>query len=289
MNNSFFKIYFQILIFLYFFSLLNSQDISLITPSCNLDNIKYSIYANITDYIANNNNLDKREIFNKPTDLKAKKIGILSGFPINGNNYEKVEIFQTTEDLTKGLKNHTIDAIISERDVIDYIIIHNYDTIKIKEKISSIQYGLIFQKEKADIQKDFDEFTKKVNITTIFEKWTGINYDSQIIDKNLNGNKSTIKVIAYLHNRPYSYKDEKLEPTGSCLDLIYTFAKNAGYKIIFQEASSYDAQIDAIKQNNADVTCTYINDTLKNDINIYISQNIPNQDSFAVIRLSNSE
>ena len=95
------------------------------------------------------------------------------------------------------------------------------------------------------------------------EKWTGINYDAQKIDKNFNGNNGILKAIAYLGERPLAYKDENGEPTGFCLDLIYSFAKSEGFKVEFIEAKTYDEQIDAIKQGKANMSCAYITDSLK--------------------------
>ena len=286
-----FKKLFQILLVLFSFYLFNTQNMSLITPICNSDNIQYSFYVNISDYLANNNNIDNREIFYTLSDLKERSIGILSGFPINSNDYlfSNIYHYQSTEELIYDLKIHWLNAIIVDEATKDYITLHNYDTITIKEKIGTVKYGLIFQKEKTDIQKAFNEFEKKNNIPKKFEKWTGINYDSQKVNKNLSGNKGIINSIAYLQYHPYAYKDENLEPSGLCLDLIYSFAKDAGYMIDFQEASSYEEQIEAIKEKKADITCAYITDTIKNDSNIFVAENFPIQDSFAVIRLSNSE
>ena len=98
------------------------------------------------------------------------------------------------------------------------------------------------------------------------EKWNGINYNAQKIDKNLNGIKGILKAIAYLGNRLYAYKDEKGEATGSCIDIIYSFAKYAGYKVEFEEAGSYDFQVNTVKNKNKDISCAFITDSLKNDV-----------------------
>ena len=87
MNISPFKKLFQILLVLFSFCLFNAQNMSLITPICNSDNIQYSFYVNISDYLANNNNIDNREIFYTLSDLKERSFGILSGFPINSDDY----------------------------------------------------------------------------------------------------------------------------------------------------------------------------------------------------------
>ena len=211
----------------------------------------------------------------------------MEGFPID-SNFKDVKIYPSTEELIKGLKNHTLFGIVVDESINDYIIFHNNDLYKIPEIIGIIEYGPIFQKD-IELQKEFDEFAVNTNIQNIIEKWNGINYDSLKIDTNLIGNNGTIKVTAYLGIPPYAYKDKNGEPIGSCLDIIYSFAKNAGYKVEFTEANSYDDQINDIKQKNADMTCAYIADSLKNDDNISPAQNIPAQDTFSIIRFSNSE
>jgi ABC-type amino acid transport substrate-binding protein len=285
MNDSRFKKLIQVLLVLLSLTQLNSQNLTLTTPNC-YDNgtVTYSMYANITNYLQHNNNIDKRDIINKPADLKNKTVGVLPGMPINLGNYGKVTTFPNTEDLIKALKNHTIDGIIVDENTNDYIVLHNYDLSEIPEKIDTVEYGPIFNKKFTD---PFNEFASKTNIQNLMEEWSGINYDAQTVDKNLNGNNGTIRAVAYLGNRPYAYKDEKGEPTGSCLDLIYSFAKSAGYKVEFKEVSTYDDQIDAIKNGNADMSCAYITDSLKNDVGTI--NNNTKQDVSSIIRLSNSE
>ena len=285
MNDSRFKKLIQVLLVLLSLTQLNSQNLTLTTPNC-YDNgtVTYSMYANITNYLQHNNNIDKRDIINKPADLKNKTVGVLPGMPINLGNYGKVTTFPNTEDLIKALKNHTIDGIIVDENTNDYIVLHNYDLSEIPEKIDTVEYGPIFNKKFTD---PFNEFASKTNIQNLMEEWSGINYDVQTVDKNLNGNNGTIRAVAYLGNRPYAYKDEKGEPTGSCLDLIYSFAKSAGYKVEFKEVSTYDDQIDAIKNGNADMSCAYITDSLKNDVGTI--NNNTKQDVSSIIRLSNSE
>ena len=287
MNAFRFKQLFQVLLVLLSFAEFNSQNISLVTPICN-DNgtITYSLYGNVTNYLENNNNIDKRNFFNRPSDLKDKTIGVLPGFPINKDEYPNVIVYPNTEDLVKALKNHSIDGAITDKTTNDYIILHNYDLYRIPENVGKSQYTIIFQKNDQKFPQLFGQFASNTSIPNIVETWSGINYDAQKIDKNFNGNNGNIRAIAYLNNRPYAYKDENGESTGACLDIIYSFAKSAGYNVQFQEASSYDASIEAIKQGNADISCAYITDSLKEEVNI--AQKTPEINSNAIIRLSNS-
>ena len=287
MNASRFKKLLQVLLVLLSLTQFNSQNITLTTPNC-YDNgtVTYSMYANVTNYLQHNNNIDKRIFINRPAGLKDKTVGVLPGMPVNSGDYGKVINYPNTEDLIKALQNHTVDGIIVDKSTNDYIVLHNYDLIKIPEKIDTIEYGPIFQKNVDDFSKPFGDFASKTNIQNLMEEWNGINYYAQKVDKNLDGKNGTIRAITYLGNRPYGYKDEKSEPTGSCLDLIYSFAKSAGYKVEFKEASTYDEQIDAIKQGNADMSCAYITDSLKNDVGT--GRENSKQDVSSIIRLSNS-
>ena len=282
-----FKKLFQALLFLLSLTQLNSQNLSLATPICNSNGtVTYSMYANITDYLKHNNNIDKRNYIKRPADLKDKKVGVLPGFPVEKNNFGEVIIYPSTEDLIKALQNHTVDGIIVDKSTSDYIVMHNYDLYKIPEITDKVSYGPIFQKNEGKLPA-FGKFVSNNNLQNMIEKWTGINYDAQKIDKNLNGTNGTLKAIAYLGERPLAYEDEKGEATGFCLDLIYSFARSQGYKVEFEKANTYDEQIDAIKQGKANMTCAYINDSLKNEV--FVSENIPEQSSYSIIRLSNSE
>ena len=287
MNALRFKQLFQVLLVLLSFSEFNSQNMNEVTPIC-YDNgtVTYSLYGNVTNYLENNNNIDKRNFFNRPSDLKDKKIGVLPGFPINKDDYPNVIIYPTTEDLVKALKNHSIDGVIADKSTNDYIVLHNYDLYRIPENVGNCKNGIFFQKNDQKFLDLFNNYCRNTSIPNMIETWTGINYDAQKVDKNVNGNNGTIKARVYLGNRPIAYKDENGEATGACLDIIYSFAKSVGYGVEFQEASSYDDSIEAIKQGNADISCGYVNDSLKEEVNI--EEYTPEVSSNAVIRLSNS-
>ena len=111
MNAFHFKKLIQILLVLLSFIQLNSQNFSLATPICNNGTVTYSMYANVTNYLQHNNNIDKRSFYSRQSDLKDKKVGILPGFPIKSDDFGEVITYPNTEELINAIKNHTVDGI----------------------------------------------------------------------------------------------------------------------------------------------------------------------------------
>ena len=237
MNDIHFKILLKIFLFFLYFTLFKSQNISLITPICGQVYIKYSIYENFIAYLDNEKNIDKRDIYLRPSYLKTKRIGILKGYSINKEDFENVTTFVSISDLINSLKNHTVDAIISMKRTYEYICLHNYDLTEISEKSGLLKLGFALWND-TYLTLKFNEFLRNINIESIYNKWFGIYYVDQI-DKNINESNEIISTILYLQYPPSIYKDEKGELIGSYVDFIYSFAKTFGYKVNFKEANSY--------------------------------------------------
>ena len=89
-----------ILSFLLSIIIINAQNISeIIEPKCDGETIKYSIYANLSEYLENENNIDGRELYNSVDSLKSKKVGVLSGFYYNKSNFDNAIEYNSYDDL----------------------------------------------------------------------------------------------------------------------------------------------------------------------------------------------
>lgn len=73
------KIFFLSLIIYIHYIILQNID-ELVKPRCEGDTIKYSIIADLKNYLlSDNDNIDGRELYSEVDDLKTKKVGIIKG------------------------------------------------------------------------------------------------------------------------------------------------------------------------------------------------------------------
>ena len=86
-----FNIKIYVLFFLATLIVSNSEKIEeLLQPKCDGKTIKYSILANITEYLENQKNIDNIEVYEKIEDLKSKRIGI---YTPTYHDSDKLKIF----------------------------------------------------------------------------------------------------------------------------------------------------------------------------------------------------
>ena len=103
----------SVLLFLLSIIIINAQNVKeIIEPKCDGETIKYSIYANLSEYLENENNIDGREFYNSIDELKSKKVGTLSGFYFNRSMFDNITDYNSYEDLIDDLRKHKLDAIV---------------------------------------------------------------------------------------------------------------------------------------------------------------------------------
>ena len=94
-------------------AIINAQNISeIVEPKCDGETIKYSIYANLSEYLENVENIDGRELYESLDDLSSKKVGTLKGLYFNRDNFENIVEYDSYDGLIEDLRNYELDAII---------------------------------------------------------------------------------------------------------------------------------------------------------------------------------
>ena len=242
----------SVLIFLLLTIIINTQNISeIIEPKCDGETIKYSIIANLSEYLENENNIDGREFYNSMDALKSKKVGVLSGFDYNRSLFDNAIEYNSYDDLIDDLSKHKLDAIVLHGGTANNVEMFTNDISKFKGERMLIGVGL--QKDNVTLLNQINDFLVVAMNTTKKEVWLGINYQIQYINKTLSGENGTINVVTILNNPPYSYRDKSGEITGADIDFIYGFAKDHGYQINMIIANSQDEEIEFLKNKSADI------------------------------------
>ena len=99
------------------------------------------------------------------------------------------------------------------------------DLTKVPQQVDKVDHVLGFQNNQT-LFDEIDEYLKRTSSDTkLKNKWGAASDEAKYIDKNLSGNKGTLKVLYRLDNEPYAYKDDKGEPVGIEIEKLYLFAK----------------------------------------------------------------
>ena len=135
--------------------------------------------------------------------------------------------------------------------------------------LENFDVGFGVQKNNTTIRDQLNEFMKTPFLTyELYSKWVGINYQIKYIDKNLTGNNGTLNIIAKDNFSGNCKKDENGEFIGSEIELLYEFAREYGYQLKITEVSTYDEQVDFLKNKTADIAVGnfIIREDKRNDI-----------------------
>ena len=253
-----------VLLFLLSIIIINAQNISeIIEPKCDGETIKYSICANLSEYLENENNIDGRELYNSVDALKSKKIGTLSGFYFNRSIFDNITDYNSYEDLIDDLRKHKLDAIVLNDGLGNNSQMFTNDISTLPGMPILLDIGIGFQKDNVTLLNQVNEFLKKDILEQKKNQWLGINYQIQYINKTLSGENGTINAVVLLNNPPFSYKDKSGEMTGGDIDFIYEFARENGYQINLITANSQDEEIEFLKNKSADIAAGYF--PIRND------------------------
>ena len=196
----------------------NSQSIEdLIRPKCTSQSISYSILANLSEYLENENNIDGREIYKNIEDLKSKRVGTTKDIYFNESNFKFDSLnraYDSYDSLIEDLRAHNLDAIISYSSNTNYTRMYTNDLLDFKfleEQLSS--FGI--QKGNTTL---FNQVNDVLGNTTLINaigiKWLGVNYQTKYIDKNLAGNNGILNIAVKANDLMYCYKDNNGELLG---------------------------------------------------------------------------
>ena len=242
----------------------NSESIDeAIKTKCDGKTIKYSIYANLKEYLENDNNIDNKEIYTKLSDLKSKRIGIYK--PTYTDNekleklFDKIIEYDNKDNLVKDIIQNRLDGGIIFHGIANSIHMNSNRLSLFPEPLYTVNLGFGLQKGNDELKSQINKFIKenKKNLEDLELYWDLVNQEAGYIDTNLTGNK-TLNVIAKIDSSPYCYLRQFDNAfIGVEVDLIYKFARENGYKLNFKQANSYEEQYKALKAGTADIALGY--------------------------------
>ena len=226
-----------ILFLLTLFSLSNSQDIEeLLKPKCDGNKIEYSIYANLREYLDNENNIDQRKIYTSLEDLKDKRVGYLSGTYLGDLKFDNIKEFNGINDLDYKIVGGQIDVGIYIDEIAFSVQMLANEISIFPQPLLTVDCGFGLQKENTNLQAELNEFIKKNPslLESLKANWELILMDANTIDITLDGTKGTLNIIVKKQSNPYSYvRASDNEIVGAEVEFIYKFAKEYGYTINF--------------------------------------------------------
>jgi len=164
-----------------------------IEPKCTTNRVEYPIYANITEYLANENNIDGRKFYSSYNDLQTEKVGTLSFNTLD--SFSDVEKFNSYEDIIQALREHKIEAIITDNFTATYIQLMTNDLSKVPGEFGQTNFALGCRKNLTDFCQALKEFVaSRANSNIDLYKIYGINEDVSALNTTLTGDKGTLKV-----------------------------------------------------------------------------------------------
>lgn len=220
--------------------LITSKNVSeLVAPVCKTKSIEYAVQVNLKDYLDKENNIDGREFYESIEDLKTKKVGVFINIPLP--DFSEVKEYKTYEELLNGLRKHEVEAIIIDTSMANYTQLITNDLSLLPDRYGDAEIGYGCQKDSV-FYKELDEYTKSHldEIKNIHYKWMGISESDKVIDRNLAGGNGVIKGMFVMEYPPFCYKDEKGNPVGTEIEVLYNFAREKGYTLELQETPSID-------------------------------------------------
>ena len=94
------------------FEFSNSEDVdTLIQAKCDGQTIKYTILANLSEYLENENNIDEREFYTKES-LKNIKLGIIKDTYFNSDGYQNITEYENIDDIIAAIRSHEIEGML---------------------------------------------------------------------------------------------------------------------------------------------------------------------------------
>lgn len=278
-----------ILFLLTLFSLSNSQDIEeLLKPKCDGNKIEYSIYANLREYLDNENNIDQRKIYTSLEDLKDKRVGYLSGTYLGDLKFDNIKEFNGINDLDYKIVGGQIDVGIYIDEIAFSVQMLANEISIFPQPLLTVDCGFGLQKENTNLQAELNEFIKKNPslLESLKANWELILMDANTIDITLDGTKGTLNIIAKKQSNPYSYvRASDNEIVGAEVEFIYKFAKEYGYTINIVKADSYEEQVNALKDKTADIALGFF--VIKDNNDISFSDKLYTGTINAVVRYGN--
>ena len=166
---------------------------------CDGQSIKYSIVANMKDYLKYENNLDGKEIYDDLSDLYNKPVGIYSPtYQVSRKlgDYKNLQQYANIDKLISDLRNHKIEGGILFGGLAEHIkMIGNMFTI-IESDLYTVDSGFGLKKNSGELETRINSFIKGITDQKMLElvnKWHPVNFEGGYIDTNLDGTKKLVE------------------------------------------------------------------------------------------------
>lgn len=262
------KIFFLSLIIYIHYVILQNID-ELVKPRCEGDTIKYSIIADLKNYLlSDNDNIDGRELYSEVDDLKTKKVGIIKGTYVIPEKFDNLIQYEKLNDILRDLRNHKLDAIIVDNGVCNYTQAFSDDLSLLEGFLGLSMIGFATQKDNITLVNEINELLGS-NINGIGERrdWYGFDEEQKHIFKEQNGTKGYLNIMFRLEFPPYAYIEND-EFIGSEVGFIYHFTNLYGYKVNLTQAFTIQDQINCLKNKTIDIAggLLPILDEYRNDV-----------------------
>ena len=219
-----------------FFVIENNSDI-------NFTNI---LYNGTVNYVVRYENLPESaewaNLYGSVDEFDGAKLGYLNGSfytDITKTKFPKSELIEETNilDLLNSLLMGEINGFIFDEPFIEiYKIVFPYRVnYYVLEDQQPSENAFAFQNntEGEALMKEFNDFIKTINLTSLYNKWNVANTFNLIIDTNLNESGKVINAGFEVDLRPICYYESNLLK-GFEADVLYQFAKARGYNINFK-------------------------------------------------------
>ena len=143
------------------FSFSSLQDVEeLIKPKCVDGTIKYSISANLKDYLENEKNIDGRPIFNSLSDIYKKKVAVLAPFSkyVDKTKFTSVTEYEDTNLSTyqvfRDLNSRKIDAMIFHNGYSKGFVLSSNSFSLFPEYLGNVEIAFALNKNKGDLKEE---------------------------------------------------------------------------------------------------------------------------------------
>ena len=224
--------------------------------------LKYNIVLNSTAFLLNLGTSSRRNLFSSIKELDGENLGVENGktyADLIKMNFAKSNLnyYDSTSSLIMSLLQGKIKGFLIEEPVAEYYTKQMNAITYFKDRLNNDNYGFAFPKNANDrLRTEFDEYLFAIKIDGTYDKvlkiWTGEFNSLKTIDRELNGNKGTIKAGFNIDVPPFAYKENN-EIVGFEVDLLYRFAKLYGYKIELKSLTIQE-QMNNIISEDIDLT-----------------------------------
>ena len=233
---------------------------NLLKTKCDGDKITYTIKANLLEYLEKDENSDGREMYEKISDLKSKRIGLCrETYFDNSVEFDSITEYENKDLLIDAIRSFKLDAGIIFEGLADTVQEYSNTVSKFPENLLDVDIVFGLQKENTEnteLKTQLNEFiaNNKQNYEGMATYWDLVHRENGFLNKTLTPEKNVLKIIAKIDMSPNCYlRSYDGELIGAEIEFIYNFAKEYGYGLSFEYADVDDELIDALKNKKADI------------------------------------